>query len=56
MDGKDKILGKARLKQIKITNEPCPIYIDLEMVSLLEDAILDLKPIGMYKYLTLIYS
>ena len=48
-------IGKTELRRINVPNEPCPVFIDIEMEDLVEDATLGLEKIGMYKYLKLLY-
>ena len=48
-------IGKTSLERVKVDQEPCPIYIDSEMIELIADAVLGLEKLGMYKYLKLKY-
>ena len=45
--------AKVNYIHYKLADCPCPVYLDIEMQTLVENAIIDLEKRGMYRFLAL---
>ena len=45
--------AKVEYNHYKLDDCPCPVYLDIEMQTLVENAIIDLDKRGMYRFLSL---
>ncbi|MHA1744893.1 MAG: hypothetical protein ACTSWW_02770 [Promethearchaeota archaeon] len=47
--------GKSIFFRFPIPEAPCPVYLDTEMETLMENAVIDMVKRGMYKFLNIRY-
>jgi len=48
--------GKSEFFRYPIPEAPCPVYLDKEMETLMENAVIDMVKRGMYKFLDIRYT
>lgn len=47
--------GKSDFMLYDLPNSPVPVYLDMEMKSLVTNATIDMEKVGMYRFLSLVY-
>ena len=49
------IYARVQYLEYTVPKCPCPVFLDVEMQTLVENATIDLEKLGMYRYLALTY-